>query len=62
MSAPRFGRFQEADNGDHWPGFVDALATLLLVIVFLLAVFVVIAGALLPVQADAQRLDRVPAE
>ena len=41
MSAPRFGRFQEADNGDHWPGFVDALATLLLVIVFLLAVFVV---------------------
>lgn len=41
MSAPRFARFQEADNGDHWPGFVDALATLLLVIVFLLAVFVV---------------------
>ena len=28
----------------------------------MLAVFVVIAGALLPVQADAQRLDRVPAE
>ncbi|MEC8089256.1 MAG: MFS transporter [Pseudomonadota bacterium] len=28
----------------------------------ILAVFVVIAGALLPVQADAQRLDRVPAE
>ena len=41
MSAPRFGRFEESDNGDHWPGFVDALATLLLVIVFLLAVFVV---------------------
>jgi len=41
MSSPRFARFQEADNGDHWPGFVDALATLLLVIVFLLAVFVV---------------------
>lgn len=41
MSAPRFARFQDADNGDHWPGFVDALATLLLVIVFLLAVFVV---------------------
>ena len=28
----------------------------------ILAVFVVIAGALLPVQADAQRLDRAPAE
>ncbi|MBR9824454.1 MAG: peptidoglycan -binding protein [Alphaproteobacteria bacterium] len=40
MPAPRFARFQEADNGDHWPGFVDALATLLLVIVFLLSIFV----------------------
>ncbi|MAK64228.1 MAG: hypothetical protein CMF75_05710 [Maricaulis sp.] len=40
MSSPRFARFQEADNGDHWPGFVDALATLLLVIIFLLAIFV----------------------
>lgn len=41
MAAPRFARFQDTDSGDHWPGFVDALATLLLVIVFLLAVFVV---------------------
>ncbi|WP_417497449.1 peptidoglycan -binding protein [Maricaulis sp.] len=40
MASPRFSRFQEADNGDHWPGFVDALATLLLVIVFLLSIFV----------------------
>ena len=40
MSSPRFARFQEADTGDHWPGFVDALATLLLVIIFLLAIFV----------------------
>ena len=40
MALPRFARFQEADNGDHWPGFVDALATLLLVIIFLLAIFV----------------------
>ena len=29
------------DQGDHWPGFVDALATLLLVVTFLLTVFVV---------------------
>ncbi len=41
MAAPRFARFQDNDGGDHWPGFVDALATLLLVIVFLLSVFVV---------------------
>jgi chemotaxis protein MotB len=40
MASPRFARFQDADNGDHWPGFVDALATLLLVIVFLLSIFV----------------------
>ncbi|WP_421788930.1 peptidoglycan -binding protein [Hyphobacterium sp.] len=38
--APRLSRFSEADSGDHWPGFVDALATLLLVIVFLLSIFV----------------------
>ncbi|WP_421785354.1 peptidoglycan -binding protein [Hyphobacterium sp.] len=38
--APRFARFGEQDSGDHWPGFVDALATLLLVIVFLLSIFV----------------------
>lgn len=40
MASPRFARFQDADNGDYWPGFVDALATLLLVIVFLLSIFV----------------------
>ena len=39
--APRLGgRFNDHDSGDYWPGFVDALATLLLVIVFLLAIFV----------------------
>ncbi len=38
--APRLSRFSEPDSGDHWPGFVDALATLLLVIVFLLSIFV----------------------
>jgi chemotaxis protein MotB len=27
-------------NGDYWPGFVDALATLLLVLIFLLSIFV----------------------
>lgn len=31
---------RDVDSGDYWPGFVDALATLLLVIVFLLAIFV----------------------
>ncbi len=40
MAGPRFSHFYEAENGDHWPGFVDALATLLLVIVFLLSIFV----------------------
>jgi len=34
----------------------------LFTVMSILAVFVVIAGALLPVQADSQRLDRVPAE
>lgn len=38
--APRLGRFADTDSGDYWPGFVDALATLLLVIVFLLSIFV----------------------
>jgi chemotaxis protein MotB len=38
--APRLSRFTENDSGDYWPGFVDALATLLLVIVFLLSIFV----------------------
>jgi chemotaxis protein MotB len=40
MSSPRLARFQDTDSGDYWPGFVDALATLLLVIVFLLSIFV----------------------
>ncbi|MCW5724407.1 MAG: peptidoglycan -binding protein [Maricaulaceae bacterium] len=39
--APHLARFGDSGDGDHWPGFVDALATLLLVIVFLLAIFVV---------------------
>ena len=38
MALPLHIRRGDGD-GDHWPGFVDALATLLLVIVFLLAVF-----------------------
>ena len=40
MAGPRSSHFYETENGDHWPGFVDALATLLLVIVFLLSIFV----------------------
>lgn len=39
MGLPRHLQFGQSDSGDYWPGFVDALATLLLVIVFLLAVF-----------------------
>ena len=39
MALPRHLASAQADSADHWPGFVDALATLLLVIVFLLAVF-----------------------
>lgn len=39
MALPRHIQFSQSDTGDYWPGFVDALATLLLVIVFLLAVF-----------------------
>ncbi len=39
MALPRHIQFGQNDSGDYWPGFVDALATLLLVIVFLLAVF-----------------------
>ncbi|WP_420430860.1 peptidoglycan -binding protein [Hyphobacterium sp.] len=38
--APRLARYSDQDSGDYWPGFVDALATLLLVIVFLLSIFV----------------------
>lgn len=33
-------RFRSSDDEGTWPGFVDALATLLLAIIFLLAVFV----------------------
>lgn len=40
MALPQHLRIGNEDNGDYWPGFVDALATLLLVIIFLLAVFV----------------------
>lgn len=32
-------RARSADSGDYWPGFVDALATLLLVVIFLLSLF-----------------------
>jgi chemotaxis protein MotB len=39
MALPRHLQLGQSDSGDYWPGFVDALATLLLVIVFLLAVF-----------------------
>lgn len=41
MTSPRAIRARRADAGDHWPGFVDALATLLLVVIFLLSLFVV---------------------
>lgn len=41
MSFARHLQARDAEQADYWPGFVDALATLLLVIVFLLAVFVV---------------------
>ncbi len=39
MMLPRHLQSSRADSGDYWPGFVDALATLLLVIVFLLVIF-----------------------
>lgn len=39
MALPQHLRTAQSDSGDYWPGFVDALATLLLVIIFLLAVF-----------------------
>lgn len=38
MAAMDFRRARQ-DSGDHWPGFVDALATLLLVVIFLLSLF-----------------------
>jgi len=39
VALPQHLRAGASENGDYWPGFVDALATLLLVIIFLLAVF-----------------------
>lgn len=38
MAAMDFRRARQ-DSGDYWPGFVDALATLLLVVIFLLSLF-----------------------
>jgi len=38
MAYRRYARGHQ-DNQDYWPGFVDALATLLLVIIFLLTIF-----------------------
>ena len=35
------GRAQRGQSTDIWPGFVDALSTLLMVIIFLLAVFII---------------------
>lgn len=35
------GRRVKQQGADYWPGFVDAMATLLLVIIFLLSIFVV---------------------
>jgi chemotaxis protein MotB len=40
MGLPRHLASAQGDNGDHWPGFVDALATLLLVVIVVLAVFI----------------------
>lgn len=45
MAGPRLSR-RGAGAEDHWPGFVDALATLLLVVVFLLSLFIVAQFAL----------------
>ncbi len=39
MAGPRLSR-RGAGAEDYWPGFVDALATLLLVVVFLLSLFI----------------------
>ncbi len=35
------GRFRKEDSGEYWPGFVDALANLLIVTIFLVALFAV---------------------
>jgi len=43
----QFARYRRAEeNGDHWPGFVDALATLLIVTIFLISLFAVAQYAL----------------
>ncbi|HFC04862.1 MAG TPA: peptidoglycan-binding protein, partial [Rhizobiales bacterium] len=41
MSRSLSRRSRSNDNSYYWPGFVDAMAQLLLVIVFLLSVFMV---------------------
>ena len=41
MSLPRSKR-RGLRNVDYWPGFVDALSTLVLAIIFLLSVFVIV--------------------
>ena len=45
MTSPRILRAR-AESGDHWPGFVDALTTLLIVVIFLLSLFIVAQYAL----------------
>ncbi|MGF1462245.1 MAG: peptidoglycan -binding protein [Maricaulaceae bacterium] len=61
MTAPRAIRGRNVDQGDHWPGFVDALATLLLVVVFLLSLFIasqfVLGRALTGRDAELSRLN-----
>jgi len=43
----QFARYRRPEeNGDHWPGFVDALATLLIVTIFLISLFAVAQYAL----------------
>ena len=41
MTLPR-SRRRSVRTVDYWPGFVDALSTLVLAIVFLLSVFVMV--------------------
>ncbi len=41
MAVRSFSQLRRQDSGDYWPGFVDALATLLLVAIFLLSAFLV---------------------
>ena len=37
---PRINRRANNNSANYWPGFVDAMATILLVIIFLLTVFI----------------------